>query len=144
MGIKPGLLAIAGTALTVGLSGCGSTAQTVTSAPSPARSSPTMSSPEMSTSTGTAPSPSPAAAKPALITIKDFTFTVGGPVAAGSKVTVKNTDVEAHTVTSGPGAFDVTVSGGGGATTFKAPAKPGSYKFVCMLHGNMTGTLVVS
>jgi len=62
----------------------------------------------------------------------------------GAKITVRNQDDQNHTVTSAPkGVFDVTVNGGGGTATLTAPAKPGSYIFVCTFHANMTGTLVV-
>ena len=82
--------------------------------------------------------------QPVVITIKDFKYTVPGSVAPGAKVTVKNDDAQNHTITSAPkGAFEVTANGGGGSTTFIAPTKPGSYKFICTFHADMGGTLVV-
>jgi plastocyanin len=54
-----------------------------------------------------------------------------------------NTDDMKHTVTaSGAGGFDVTIDANG-TGTFTAPAKPGTYPFVCSFHGNMKATLVV-
>jgi plastocyanin len=77
------------------------------------------------------------------ITIKDFAFTVPASVPAGATVTVMNMDDMKHTVTaSGAGGFDVTIDANG-TGTFTAPAKPGTYPFVCSFHGNMKATLVV-
>ena len=137
MGIKTGLFTIAAAGLIVGLSGCGSAATTATTSPT---TSPTSVAP---TSPAAAPSPSPAAAQAALITIRNFMFTVPPSVAPGSKVSVKNQDAENHTVTStAPGAFAVQADAGGSAT-FTAPTKPGSYPFTCTFHPTMKGTLVV-
>ena len=144
MRMKPPLMFIAATALMVGLTGCGSSATTGGSnamggASQTSASSPT--APSASTSPDAVPS---AATEPVLITIKDFKYSIPASVAPGAKITVKNLDDQNHTVTSAPkGAFDVTVNGGGGTATFTAPAKPGSYTFVCTFHANMTGTLVV-
>jgi len=137
MSIKAGLFTIAAAGLIVGLSGCGSAATTATTSPT---TSPTSVAP---TSPAAAPSPSPAAAQAALITIKNFMFTVPPSVAPGSKVSVKNQDAENHTVTStAPGAFAVQADAGGSAT-FTAPTKTGSYPFTCTFHPTMKGTLVV-
>ena len=137
MGIKTGLFTIAAAGLIVGLSGCGSAATTATTSPT---TSPTSVAP---TSPAAAPSPSPAAAQAALITIRNFMFTVPPSVAPGSKVSVKNQDAENHTVTStAPGAFAVQADAGGSAT-FTAPTKPGSYPFTCTFHPTIKGTLVV-
>ena len=142
MRMKPKLMSIAATALIVGLTGCGSSATTE-------GSNATGTASQTSSSSLTAPSTSPdaapsAATEPVLITIKDFKYSIPASVAPGAKITVKNLDDQNHTVTSAPkGAFDVTVNGGGGTATFTAPAKPGSYTFVCSFHANMMGTLVV-
>lgn len=78
-----------------------------------------------------------------MITIKDFKYTVPASVAPGAKISVKNNDQVAHTVTADSGkAFD-DMADPGKTTTFTAPMKPGSYKFHCTFHGNMHGTLVV-
>lgn len=80
----------------------------------------------------------------AVITIKDFAFDVPASVSAGATVTVVNNDTMSHTVTSTQkGAFDVTIAGGA-TVTFTAPAKSGTYDFVCSFHGNMKATLTVS
>lgn len=140
MSIKTGVFTIAAAGLIVGLSGCGSAATTAATSPTTSPTSPTSVAP---TSPAAAPSPSPAAAQAALITIKNFMFTVPTSVAPGSKVTVKNQDAENHTVTStAPGAFAVQADAGGSAT-FTAPTKPGSYPFTCTFHPTMKGTLVV-
>lgn len=147
MRIKPGLSAIAATALIAGLCGCGGSASTSGSGAASATSQSPSTEPATPTATaaaGKATSASPQAPKAALITIKDFKFTVPASVAPGSKITVKNADDASHTVTSSTkGAFDVKADGGGGTSTFTAPTKPGSYPFVCTFHANMMGTLVV-
>jgi len=92
----------------------------------------------------TSAAPSGPEAKPVVISIKDFKYAVPASVAPGAKVTVKNDDAQNHTLTSAPkGSFAVTANGGGGTATFTAPSKPGSYKFTCDFHADMSGTLVV-
>ena len=141
MSVKAGLFTIAAAALIVGVSGCGSAATTAATSPT---TSPTSSTTSVApTSPAAAPSPSPAVAQAALISIKDYKYTVPASVAPGSKVSVKNVDSENHTITSStPGAFDVKAESGATAT-FTAPTKPGSYPFTCTFHANMMGTLVV-
>ena len=139
MSIKPGLFSIAAAGLIVGLTGCGASPTTPTTrvaAPDTSASSP-------STPPVPAPSATPSMAEPALITIKDFKYTIPAPVPAGAKITIKNEDTQNHTVTSAPrGAFDVTATASGTAS-FTAPTKPGSYKIICLFHANMMATLVV-
>lgn len=81
----------------------------------------------------------------AMITIKNFGYTVSGPVTPGEKITVKNEDDVNHTVTADQSnsLFNVNVNSNGGTATFTAPAKPGAYKFHCNYHANMHGTLTV-
>ena len=137
MSVKPGLFAIASAGLIVGLTGCGASTTTTGAG----ASSTTASTP--STPSAAAPSASASTAQPVLITIKDFKYTIPASVPAGAKVTVKNADAQNHTVTSAPhGAFDVNVPASG-MGSFTAPAKPGSYKIICLFHANMMATLVV-
>lgn len=83
-------------------------------------------------------------ASSAVITIKNFAYRISGRVNAGEKVTVRNEDDVAHTVTSDSGdAFDVNVPASGTAS-FVAPSKSGRYPFHCTYHSNMHGTLVVT
>ena len=79
------------------------------------------------------------------ITVQDFFFSPTKPVKAGSTVTVHNNGPSTHTVTSDDSGrtFNVTVNSGQDAT-FKAPMKPGTYKFHCSIHTQMTGTLTVT
>lgn len=136
-----GLVCVAVVALTAA---CGSSPG---SSPAPTLAAPpasaaTAQSPSASMS-GSASTPSSSAAQ-AVITIKDFAFDAPASVTAGATVTVVNNDTMSHTVTSTQkGAFDVTVAGGA-TGTFTAPAKSGTYDFVCSFHGNMKATLVVS
>lgn len=150
MNIKKGLPTFAAAGLIAGLTGCGSSATTAGSAApstlshmSTPSSSPATSEPSTSLEPGAAPSTIASATKPALITIKNFKFTIPASVAPGAKITVRNQDAENHTVTSATKSiFDVTVVAGGTAT-FTAPMKPGSYMFACSFHANMVGTLVI-
>ena len=146
MGTKAARVTIAAAGLIVGLAGCGSPGTTAGSAPggtSPMARSTT--SPPAGSPPSAAPSPSVAAKEvPVIISIKNFMYTISGPVAHGENVLVKNLDSQSHSLTSEkPGAFSVTAGGGGGTATFTAPAKPGRYTFVCMFHADMAGTLVV-
>lgn len=103
------------------------------------------SSPSAGGPSGAAPATSGPAveAAPALITVDDFAYQVPDVVAPGTTVEVVNTDVETHTVTAtGPGGFGVSVPVDG-TGSFVAPDVPGSYTFVCLLHGGMEGVLVV-
>jgi plastocyanin len=82
-------------------------------------------------------------ASAAMITIKNFGFTVVGHIAPGAKVMIHNDDSEAHTVTADSGnAFDVSAPASSMAI-LTAPAKAGTYKFHCNFHSNMHGTLTV-
>lgn len=66
-------------------------------------------------------------------------------VSPGAKITVMNEDSAPHTLTATEGdAFDTGTVAGGESATFTAPSKPGSYSFVCSLHPEMKGTLIVS
>ncbi|MGD0702366.1 MAG: cupredoxin domain-containing protein [Trebonia sp.] len=93
---------------------------------------------------------SPAAGKSAgsdTIVIKNFMFSpMSLTVAPGAMVTVHNEDSVTHTLTdkADPKLFSTGDVGPGQTKTFKAPDKPGSYPFFCMIHQYMTGTLVVS
>ena len=63
-------------------------------------------------------------------------------IAAGGSVTFNNNDDRAHTVTATDGAFDSgTISEGGSwKRTFKGA---GTFSYLCALHPEMTGTVVV-
>ncbi len=86
--------------------------------------------------TGTA-----AAAAPATLEIQGLKF---GPVTAGrgGRVVVQNRDSVAHTVTATGGEFDTGV-GPKATVNLVAPTAPGSYRFTCLIHPQMSGSLVV-
>ena len=77
------------------------------------------------------------------IVLKDFHFSpMSLAVPAGATVIWKNLDGEPHTVVSDTGLFR---SGGldqNDSFTFKFD-KPGTYKFICSIHPQMLGTIVV-
>ena len=82
---------------------------------------------------------------PDTIVIKNFAFSPQSiTVAPGATVTVHNEDVATHTVTATGGAFNTGDISPGQTRTFTAPAKAGSYGYICNIHQFMTGTLSVS
>ena len=86
------------------------------------------------------------AAEPArvLIDLKAFMFAPTAlTVAAGTAVSWKNLDPEPHTVASIDGAFRSGALDQGDSFTFTF-AKPGTYRYVCSIHPQMTGTIVVT
>lgn len=79
------------------------------------------------------------------ITIVDFTFAPTPlKVKAGQQVTVTNQDSAPHTVTADDKAFDSKELKKGQTFTFTAPAKAGSYSYICDIHQYMKGSLEVS
>jgi plastocyanin len=85
----------------------------------------------------------PAAAN--MIVIKSFAFAPKNlTVKPGATVTVKNEDSATHTVTGSGKAFDTGDIASGKSKTFTAPAKAGSYTYICSIHQYMQGTLTVS
>ncbi|MEU1349146.1 cupredoxin domain-containing protein [Streptomyces sp. NPDC005795] len=92
----------------------------------------------------TPPKASPSAGG-ALITIKDFAFHPASlTVTPGTRVTVINKDAATHTVTAtGDKAFDTGEVKSGQTVTFDAPARPGSYPYICTIHPMMHGSLAV-
>ena len=116
------------------LAGCSGTK----TASTPAASSPTAAT----TSAPATATKAPVSASAAVITIKNFAYTVPASVKAGSTVMVKNADDTAHTVTL-KGSPGLVVQPGATAT-LTAPAKPGTYAITCDFHGNMKANLVVA
>jgi plastocyanin len=91
---------------------------------------------------GSSTSTTPAA--PDTITINNFAFSPSTlTVSPGAKVTVKNADSTTHTVTASDKSFDTGDIATGATTTFTAPSKPGTYKYICTIHQFMQGTLTV-
>lgn len=132
-------------ALALGLSACGSSnhdASTSSTSTSMSSSMPMPMPSGSSSSTSAGSSSTGANAAAAVISIADFAYTVPPSVAPGTKITIKNGDSQAHTVTSKDGGFDVKVDPKGTAT-ITAPNKAGSYKVLCTFHANMSATLVV-
>ena len=52
---------------------------------------------------------------------------------------VTNQDVAAHDAVSDDGKFKTPLLKQGESATFTAPTAPGTYKFSCSVHANMTG-----
>jgi plastocyanin len=76
------------------------------------------------------------------VRIQDFTFTPGTvTVAVGDTVTWQNDDTNGHTATS-DGNFDTgaIAPGADAAVTFDTA---GTFGYICTIHPNMTGTVVV-
>jgi plastocyanin len=84
-----------------------------------------------------------AASKEPTIAIKNFAF---GPaettIAPGTTVHWKNLDGEPHTVRAIDGSFKSDALDQDDSFTFKFD-KPGTYRYVCSIHPQMNGTIVV-
>jgi plastocyanin len=122
--------------------GCGSASHPAAhSAPSATQPASAAATPPTSSSQPAAGASAPAAA--AVITISSFAYSVPAHISPGEKLTVRNRDNVAHTVTADNGsAFAVAVPPSASAT-FTAPAKAGTYPFHCTYHANMHGKLTV-
>ena len=64
-------------------------------------------------------------------------------IATGGSVTWSNDDGETHTVTSTTGTFDSDILGSGGTFTQPFP-EAGTFSYLCEIHPEMRGTVVVS
>lgn len=90
------------------------------------------------------PTPTPTPARAASdVSIIDFGFAPADfHVAVGGTVTWVNNGVALHTVTARDGSFDSGYIGAGG-TFSRAFATAGTYQYICSLHSNMAGSVVV-
>lgn len=89
---------------------------------------------------------SPASPPPAAnqIVIKNFMFSpMTLTVAPGARITVSNEDSAAHTITATGKSFDSGNIAPGRTATITAPAKAGSYSYLCDIHQYMTGVIKV-
>jgi plastocyanin len=83
-------------------------------------------------------------ASPAAIEVRAFMFSPTTlTVAAGTRVTWQNRDPEPHTVASVDGKFRSGALDEGDSFSFKFDA-PGTYRYVCSIHPQMVGTVVVT
>jgi plastocyanin len=79
----------------------------------------------------------------ATISIRDFSFApVSLTVAPGTKVRWKNLDGEPHTVRGVDSGFRSEPLDQNDSFTFKFD-KPGTYRYVCSIHPQMIGTIIV-
>ncbi len=77
------------------------------------------------------------------VMIHDFAFSPNSlTVSAGSVVTWKNLDGEPHTVVSAQGLFRSEALDENDSYSFKFD-RPGTYAFICSIHPQMRGTIVV-
>ena len=84
----------------------------------------------------------PVSAGPRVVVIKQLKFQPNVvTVSAGETVTWKNEDIVPHTATSD--AFDSRSIAVGESWSWKAPARPGDYFYICTLHPNMKAKLTV-
>ena len=83
------------------------------------------------------------AASNTTISIRDFSFApTSTTVAVGTTVRWKNLDGEPHTVRSVDSGFRSDPLDQNDSYTFKFD-KPGTYRYVCSIHPQMVGTIVV-
>ncbi len=122
------------TVLSFGLTGCGSSSKT--------SSSPTVTSLEGTAAT----TATTAAASGNAVTIQNFSFNPGNEaVKVGAKVTWTNQDSFNHTVKTlkGPAKPDSSPIHPGKSFSYVF-TKPGTYQYICGIHNNMHGTVVVT
>ena len=80
---------------------------------------------------------------PPQVVIKNFMFQpMTLTMKAGTSLTWVNRDEEPHTVTSENGLFRSGAMDTNDTFTFKFD-KPGTYRFLCSIHPQMVGTIVV-
>jgi plastocyanin len=121
------------TVLSFGLTGCGSSSKTA--------ATPTTSAATTASTTATT-----AAASGNAVTIQNFSFNPGNEsVKVGTKVTWTNQDSFNHTVKTikGPAKPDSTPIQPGKSFSYVF-TKPGTYQYICGIHNNMHGTVVVT
>lgn len=104
----------------------------------------------LSVDDGTATDDATTAAGGTTIAVESISFPPSTSVTAGEPVTFDNQDTVAHTVTSGTpddatsedaGLFDQDLPAGGEVTI--TVEEPGTYRYFCEIHQQMTGRLVV-
>ncbi|HLN47378.1 MAG TPA: cupredoxin family copper-binding protein [Magnetospirillaceae bacterium] len=87
------------------------------------------------------PTPS---ASPVVVSITNYAFKPATiTILAGTTVQWRNDDSVSHTATSPNGAFDSQNLDHGSVYAFTF-AKPGTYRYVCSYHPQMTGTVIVT
>jgi plastocyanin len=64
-------------------------------------------------------------------------------VAPSSTIRVTNKDSATHTLTATAGQFNTGNITQNQTKTFKAPATPGTYHYICNIHQYMMGTIIV-
>ena len=134
-----GLSMLCAAAVAVALSGCGSQA-----APGPTAAP---AAPAASNALTTPAAPDAAAQAQGqegnTVTMKGFMFTPASiTVAAGTTVQWKNLDGEPHTVVGIEEPFRSGALDQNDSFSFKF-SKPGTYRYACSIHPQMTGTIVV-
>ena len=118
------------TVLSFGLTGCGSSSKSKAATPT----------------TSAATTATTAAAGGNAVTIQNFSFNPGNDaVKVGTKVTWTNQDSFNHTVKTlkGPAKPDSSPIQPGKSFSFVF-TKPGTYQYICGIHNNMHGTVVVT
>jgi plastocyanin len=104
---------------------------------------PSATAPSAATPAATTIATTVAAADATTISIREFMFTpTSMTVAAGTTVQWKNLDGEPHTVRSVDTTFSSNALDQNDSFAFKFD-KPGTYKYVCSIHPQMVGTIVV-
>ncbi len=131
--ISIGATALA-TVLSFGLTGCGSSSKDKAATPT------TTAATTATTTATTAPASGNA------VTIQNFTFNpTSDAVTVGTKVTWTNQDSFNHTVKTlrGPAKPDSSAIHPGKSFSYVF-TKPGTYQYICGIHNNMHGTVVVT
>ncbi len=81
---------------------------------------------------------------PFTITVRDFEFQPNCfKAASASSITIVNEDSDDHTFTIPDTQVDAPLSGGQTFNGESAGLAPGTYDFLCTIHPDMTGTVIV-
>lgn len=80
------------------------------------------------------------------LTIEGRAFGQPPQLAAGETMVIDNQDAVRHTFTSSDGVWDEVEVAGNSSAEFTVPADlgPGDYRFICVVHSDMGGTLTVT
>ena len=131
-------LAAAAAAAVIAVAACSSGDDSSSAAPSVAATT-SAAAPTTSAPAGGEATSAGAGQSSGTITIQNFAFGDPLTVAPGATIKVTNNDVAAHDAVSDDGKFKTPLLKQGESATFTAPTEPGTYRYSCSVHANMTG-----
>ena len=114
--------------------------------PPPTTPPPTTPPPTTTPPSTTPPTTTPPATAPTTATVAIANNAFGPAsvtIAVGGSVTWTNNDAQLHTATAGDNSWDSGILAKSGGTFTRAFATAGTYNYICSLHPEMKGTVVV-